>query len=122
MTDHSSRKYINEVKAIVSPRELWVAYKTKQDLVEFEYAGNTGYAFASGEVFTLQDFTWNDLLGTAWLDPETMRHRTMPLYPTLEMTDVKFGLFEDVYKKGYTIRPAGAYRGFDNKPIVVIKG
>jgi len=114
-----SKVYINQVKSIVDPQALWVAVKCDGVIQEVEVNGKAGFAISTGEVFAIHSLNWNDTLASSVMDEELYLLPT-PAFKTPK--EVRIGVFEDVYKRGWLMRPFDSYVDFQNLPILLYKG
>jgi len=121
-TPNSTKEYMYDALQIVGNEELWLAYKTDEKVQRFSYGTMTGVREKNGPVLLIDGMSWNDMLGTALIDPLDDEFYTIPLFEIPSTDKVKIGSFEDVYRKGYVIFPLVTTSDFNNKPIIISKG
>lgn len=122
LLNSSSAQTIADAKQIVPEHEIWVGVKITAPLQEVQFGEYTGYATSKGEVISLGDLTWNDILAMSRLNLDVLSTLPKSKFDTPTVDNTRCGLFEDVFKRGYAIRPLNGYRDFQNRPIVLVKG
>jgi len=119
---NSTKEYMYDALQITGEEDLWVSYKTDNIVQRFSYGTMAGIREKDGPVLLIDGMSWNDMLGTALIDPIDDEFYEIPLFEIPNFDKVRIGNFEEVYKKGYVIFPLFATSDFNNKPIIMRKG
>lgn len=94
----------------VDHRIPWIAIKVPED---FEVTLDGEFYVLNRELtINHKQWDWNSMLHVCRTDKR----------PTPAVSVVKFGRLEDLYKKGYILRPTEHIIGMDGHPIMLIKG
>ncbi len=93
-------KYLDEVKSIIKVNEtLFGAIKYDK---------------------TVHIVPWNDIMFMSLYNTDGSLKET-PLYKTVEAKDMRIGILEEVFKKGYICFALNGDVAYDNMPIVLMK-
>jgi hypothetical protein len=120
MLPRGDKQYLYDIHSIVPEGTIWVAFKYNGELHRIELGGKTGLAQDDGSVVSLDGLSWNELLYTAMVDSATGELLSDPKFRVAE--PIKMGVFDDVFRVGYDIRPMNYHIDFNNNPIIVRKG
>jgi len=121
-TPGNGRQYVGNARQIVDESTPWVAVRTNKDLQAFTLGEHSGVRIKDGPVLQLRNCSWNEMLQLAKFSSDLKTEWDTQLFETPFVSDVKIGVFEDVYRTGYILFPVEFTLDLSGKPLMLTKG
>ena len=118
----NSRQYIGNARQIVNEENIWIAVRTNKELQAFTFGEYSGIRIKDGPVLRINGCSWNEMLQLAKFSSDLKTEWDTPLFETPFVSDVKAGVFEDVFKTGYVLFPVDYTLDLSGKPLILTKG
>ena len=88
----------------------------------FTFGEYSGIRIKDGPILRLNGCSWNEMLQVAKFSSDLKTEWDAPLFETPFISDVKVGMFEDVFRTGYVLFPVDFTLELGGKPLMLTKG